>query len=117
MPIKQTFHGFITRFKNDIQREPDPIPHRKAFMLIQGLGTVLFTCLTIWLASREIPDIFHQNVFWALLLTWAYVNFTMFLSRWSDANKKTTDEKIDELISEIREKRRIPNSDHFDSIL
>ncbi len=75
-------------------------------MLMQGISNLAFVGLSFWLAYREFGvDMFYENTFWFLVLVWAYISFTMFLTKWDDLAKKDTDDRIDELITEIRKDR------------
>jgi len=62
----------------------------------------MIALLGIWLAWVEFGSvIFRANLFWLIVGVWVYLSFAMFLSRWDEAAKKTTSDKVDDLDAKL----------------
>jgi hypothetical protein len=61
-----------------------------------------FSLFVIW---YEFNDIFESQLFIGLLMAWFVYAVMFFVSDWIDANKPTIEDKLDELIQEIRQDR------------
>ena len=74
---------------NTYKPPPDSVGQRRARMILQGMANITIALFGIWLAWVEFGSvIFRANLFWLILGIWAYLSFTMFLTRWDDAAKK-----------------------------
>ena len=76
---------------------------RRMRMIIKAIMGVVAVVLTLWLVWYEFgSSIFDHIIFMLLILIWAVLGFALFLDALGEGSKKPSDEKIDELIKEIR---------------
>jgi len=83
--------------------------------LLKGMLGLAAFGFAVWTVYKEIgTELVNDQVFWALLLTWAYMGFGLWLSKWDDLGKKTSEDKMDDLttsvnnlIAEIKKDREI----------
>lgn len=66
---------------------------------LMGIAAIAFTLWLVWYEFGE--GIFENIKFMLLILIWVITGFTLFLDDLTKV-EKTSDEKIDELIKEIR---------------
>ena len=75
---------------------------RMRVMIKAGMGIAAIAA-TLWLVWYEFgKPVFENPLFLVLILMWALFGYILFLDRLSEDDNKTSDEKIDELIKEIR---------------
>jgi len=86
-------------------------------MLLQVVASVVIGLLTIWLLWFEFGwGLIAEPIFRVLVAWWFYISFMLFLLRWGEVKKKSEtevmidkfkelEEKISELINEIRQDR------------
>jgi len=93
----------FNRIKAQLQSPyKDTIEQRQALMIIQGIASIAFAGLGIWLAWWEFGSvIFSQPIFWVLLGAWGYLNLSAFMVRIEATREKTVSEKLDDLLKEI----------------
>jgi hypothetical protein len=71
--------------------------------MLKGLMGIVATGFSLWVVWYEFRDsIFEYRVFLLLILAWAIFGFVLFLDKLVGVDEQTTNEKIDELIKEIR---------------
>ena len=71
-------------------------------MIVQAIASVIVALLSLWFAWSELGTaVFNNPVTYLLLSLWFYISIISLSLRWDDAKHKTTDDKIDDLISTI----------------
>ena len=71
-------------------------------MLVQTISSVILTLLLLWFAWSELGVIvFYNPITYVLLALWFYISIISLSLRWEEAKHKTTDDKIDDLITTI----------------
>lgn len=71
--------------------------------MLKGIMGIVATGFSLWLVWFEFGDsIFDHTVFMFLILAWAIFGFVLFIDKLREVDKQTINEKIDELIKEIR---------------
>ncbi len=79
---------------------------RQTMIVMRGVANLIFFGLSLWLAYKEFgTGMFKENVFWLLFLLWAYISFSLFWAQWDDSHEESVNDKLDELIVEIRKDR------------
>lgn len=80
------------------------ITQRRLQMIVKAMINLAVAGLGIWLAWKELGQvIFYEPVFWLILMLWGYLSMSLFWVKWDEVAKKTTDEKIDDLIRKMDE--------------
>ena len=75
---------------------------RRLIMLVQAASSIVVSILTLWLAYVELGiGVFSNTITYILLVWWIYINIILLSLRWDEAKKRTTDDKIDDLITMI----------------
>ncbi|MBU2535842.1 MAG: hypothetical protein ABIK32_06205 [Chloroflexota bacterium] len=75
---------------------------RRLQMIVKAMINLAVAGLGIWLAWKELGQfIFYEPVFWLIIALWGYLSISLFWVKWDEAAKKTTDEKIDDLIEKL----------------
>ena len=71
--------------------------------MIKSIMGIVAVGLTLWLVWYEFGSSIFENItFMVLILMWSVLGFILFLDALGEGSKKTSDEKIDELIQEMR---------------
>jgi hypothetical protein len=116
----RTVNWFNARFQNS------RVWQRRAMHLLKGLLALATFGFTIYGIYKEQGlTIFNDAMFLALLCLLAYLGLGLFLKKWDDLGQKTSDEKMDELLTEIKGLRQDikegkngkSNTEHYDSTL
>lgn len=75
-------------------------------VITKGIFGITFASLSLWLLWYEFTgSIFEDRTFLLLVMMWALMGLVFFLDEWNKAERKTTSEKMDELITEIKADR------------
>lgn len=80
------------------------ITERQLQVLIEIVISIVLFGLTIWALYYEFGwGIFNEPILWIIFIYLALFVYVLFRMRWAEASKKSIDEKLDALISEITE--------------
>lgn len=83
--------------------EHTPTNERRAAVIVNAVMALAAFGLTIWLSWYEYGSrVFQHPAFWLLITVIAYFSLSVFTTKWQAAGQKNTDDKIDELIVEVR---------------
>jgi len=70
--------------------------------MLQAVSSVVVAILTIYIFWFEYRwELFGETLFWILVLWWAYISLMLFLTKWEEAKERTSDEKVDDLITTV----------------
>lgn len=84
------------------------ITERQARVLIELAISVVLLGFSIWAIYYEFGwSIFNQPVLLLIFVYLGFLGYVLFRFRWAEATKKSTDEKLDDLIVEIKEIKKL----------
>ena len=78
---------------------------RMGGMVLRAISRLVAVLITIFVIWHEFPELVTDALFLWLLMTWGIYGVIVFWLDYRQAKKRTTDEKLDELIQEIRADR------------
>ncbi|MFC1932832.1 hypothetical protein ACFLXU_04300 [Chloroflexota bacterium] len=68
--------------------------------LITGIIAAALTIFFVWFEFDV--QIFHSPWFWAILVFWGFFGWLSFLNAWDRADDNAVEDKLDDLLDEIR---------------
>ena len=77
---------------------------RRLRMILKAMMGVVAVAITFWLVWYEFREgIFTDRTFMLLITMWMLLGFVLFLDALGESSKKTSDEKIGDLIKKMDE--------------